>query len=90
MNTKRLIGSGLAFVLLLTVLGSITPTIWSKIDSDLLAAAAVGDITRVKELIEAGADITAKNEYDETSLMLAAYHSRNDVAQLLKDAGAKE
>ena len=47
-----------------------------------------GDLVALARLIEAGADIDAKNQQGQTGLMLSARDGRVDVARLLVDRGA--
>ncbi|PJB71592.1 MAG: hypothetical protein CO093_04770 [Alphaproteobacteria bacterium CG_4_9_14_3_um_filter_47_13] len=44
----------------------------------------------VRSLIKAGADVHAKNEYQETALILATEEGHTEIAQMLRAAGAKE
>ena len=51
-------------------------------------AAMAGDLSQVRELIEAGADINAKEKLEGwTPLKVAQVHKNNDVAILLKERG---
>jgi ankyrin repeat protein len=44
----------------------------------------------VKVLIDAGADVNAKNKDGKTALMWAARYGHTEVAEILKQAGARE
>jgi ankyrin repeat protein len=55
---------------------------------DLLEAAAHGDLVEVKNLLEAGVNINAKNENGITALMLAATSGYGDIVELLLAQGA--
>jgi len=60
---------------------------------ELLQAAAAGDLAQVKALLNAGADVNAKDELGWTPLMKACFnddvdHGFPEVAQTLIDAGA--
>lgn len=56
--------------------------------SKLHEAAALGDLRRVRELLERGANINAKDEYGRTPLHIAAIKGYQDVAQFLIEKGA--
>ncbi|UCF81171.1 MAG: ankyrin repeat domain-containing protein [Acidobacteriota bacterium] len=58
------------------------------INSDLLEAAKAGGTAKVKQLLNKGADVNAKNEYGWTALMKAARYGRTETAKALLDAGA--
>ncbi|MEM6469283.1 MAG: PQQ-binding-like beta-propeller repeat protein [Planctomycetota bacterium] len=61
----------------------------TTLDSDdLWRAAAEGDAEQVKDCLEAGVDVDAKNPYGVTALLLAAEHGKTDVAKQLLAAGA--
>ena len=47
-----------------------------------------GDSVTLARLIEAGADVDAKNQHGQTGLMLSARDGRLDVVRLLVDHGA--
>jgi ankyrin repeat protein len=53
-------------------------------------AAKAGNVDQVRQLIEKGADVNAKNVFGSTPLLLAAEVGHKDVAELLKKHGAKE
>ncbi len=56
-----------------------------------MAAAKRGQTDIVQALLEAGADINAKDKYGKTTaLMFAAANGHTDVVELLKKARAKE
>ncbi len=59
-----------------------------KTDS-LLQAASEGDIAQVQSLLEAGADINAKDEQGRTVLEAAALAQHFDLIRLLLDKGAQ-
>ena len=50
-------------------------------------AAMSGDLGRVRELIEAGADINAKEKDGMTPLKVAQVHKNDEVAIFLKELG---
>src|SRR4026208_1835282 len=55
---------------------------------DLLAAVRKGDATRVKVLLEQGADVNAKSPYGATGLFFAADRGNMEVIRILIDHGA--
>jgi ankyrin repeat protein len=54
----------------------------------LIRAALVGDLWRVKQLIERGADINAKDNWGRNALIVAAVKGHLDVIQTLLDGEA--
>lgn len=62
-------------------------------NTELLNASEYGDTDTARMLIEAGADVNAKNKYGETALIIA-YQSQpddgGDIAELLKEYGGTE
>jgi len=61
-----------------------------EIDKKLLNACEIGDLEKVKQLLENGADVNAENKYGLTALMYASYNGHKEVVELLKSYGAKE
>ncbi|WP_167496567.1 ankyrin repeat domain-containing protein [Desulfopila sp. IMCC35006] len=55
---------------------------------DLLEAAARGDLTGVKNLLDQGADVNVKNKDGITALMLASADGYKDIVELLLTQGA--
>jgi ankyrin repeat protein len=56
----------------------------------LLNACKDGNLEKVKQLLEKGADVNAKNKYGGTALMYASYQGHEEIVKLLKSYGAKE
>ena len=56
----------------------------------LIMAALNGHIKIVKLLVEANADINAKNTSGVTALMAATQNGHTAIAELLREYGAKE
>jgi ankyrin repeat protein len=57
-------------------------------DSALSCASKSGHIDCVRDLIDAGADVNARNRHGETALMFASYENRPELAQILLNNGA--
>ena len=61
--------------------------VWSADDPPILEASSNGDLGKVKSLIEAEANINAKNKDGNTPLHLAAREGHENVVKLLVEAG---
>jgi outer membrane protein assembly factor BamB len=63
-----------------------------KLNDQLIASAFNSDIGMVKKMLDAGADVNAKDEYGQTALMLAAecliVYNKKDIIELLIKRGA--
>lgn len=55
---------------------------------DIHTAVFMGNVDAVRQHIEAGSDLNAKDQYGSTPLIIAATFNKPDVAILLIDAGA--
>jgi len=70
----------------------LAPVTKNSLDEQLVAAASKGDGEAVKKLVEAGANVNARDQYGRTALMLAAQAGaksyKTDVIKLLLDRGA--
>ena len=60
------------------------------IDEKLLNACEVGDLEKIKQLLENGADVNAKDKYGWTALRYASSWGHKEIVELLKSYGAKE
>lgn len=60
----------------------------SDSNAELLDAAGVGDVDRVKAALDNGAGIEARDDHERTALLLAATHDHVDVARVLVASGA--
>ena len=60
----------------------------SKLNKGLINAAFKGDSIEAEALLQAGADVDAKSNSDQTVLMYAAMRGHTEVMQLLLKAGA--
>jgi len=60
-----------------------------KLNDELLAAAAAGELDKVKELLEAGADVNARDRHGRTPMMRAvnSADAYSIVLYLLKQGG---
>lgn len=56
----------------------------------LIAASGEGKLETVKLLIEKGADVNAKDKNGNTPLKNALSHGKTEIAEFLREAGAKE
>ncbi len=66
----------------------IDPEKQEKVNGQFLKAVKKGKIKKVKELLENGADIGAKDETDTTALMYAAWGGFSETTKLLIEKGA--
>lgn len=64
------------------------PTMPAIADQQLRKAAAAGDLAGVEQALQAGADVRAKDEHDNTALNEAALWGHAAVVRTLLDAGA--
>jgi len=55
---------------------------------ELHDAARKGDIVKVRQLLEQGTDVNARDQDQRTPLCIAAYYGKTDVAKLLIEKGA--
>jgi hypothetical protein len=60
----------------------------SLIDKELLKASGIGDVEKVKKLLKEGADVNAKDKWDDTPLHLAAIYGHIEVVKVLIENGA--
>lgn len=58
-------------------------------DLDLIQASRIGDLTRVKTLIDQGADLNAVDQEGWTPYLAASAEGNWTVMKLLQDKGAK-
>lgn len=56
----------------------------------LIVASGEGNFEKVKQLIDNGADVNAKDEKGNTALKNALSHGKTDIGEFLRKAGAKE
>src|SRR5574343_236285 len=59
-----------------------------EIDELLLHASHTDNIKLIQELIDAGANVNAQNNYGRTALMYASYNRHPECVRLLLEAGA--
>ena len=59
----------------------------SEMVNELVDAAEGGDVQRIRELIDAGVDINARNQYGEIALIKATLEEYSDVVRLLIENG---
>ncbi|MGN1309765.1 MAG: ankyrin repeat domain-containing protein, partial [Akkermansia sp.] len=65
-----------------------TPQDQKKVNDALLEAAREGNAECVRQLLDRGADIEAKDKDGETALIRAAWYGKTEVVSLLLDRGA--
>lgn len=84
--------SAVARMLLLCLLAMVTPactaTSRSDADAQLRDAASRGDARAVREALDAGADLEARDGQGRTALLLATHGNKVDAARELIEAGA--
>jgi uncharacterized protein len=67
---------------------SSTATATMEYGMDLIGAAERGDVAAVRQLLDKGANVEARDASGKTALIAAAYANHLDVAKVLIDAGA--
>ena len=60
----------------------------NQLNEELVFSAWNGDTSQVRQLLDQGAYIEAKDHYDQTPLQFASYNGHTDTAKLLLDRGA--
>lgn len=61
-----------------------------KLSQALISASAIGNIQKVQQLLNKGADIKAKSKIGWTALKTASHkHDREEIVKLLKSHGAR-
>ncbi len=65
-------------------------TAFCDVNDDLIKASQRGNIGLVRQAVEKGANINAKDEYGNTALMHAAQQDHKEMVTLLKRHGAVE
>ena len=76
-------------ITLLTVAFLLAPVARAQnLNEDFLAAARKGDVAKLKELLDKGADVNAKTEYGATALAYACDKGHVEVVKLLLERGA--
>ena len=63
---------------------------FADINEDLLIAAQFGTVDEVQTLLNAGADVNAKNRFGDTALKNAKENGHIEIVDLLLQAGAEE
>lgn len=61
----------------------------AEASQQLLLASHNGEIARIRQLLEEGADVSAADERGQTALMLAAFNGHTDIVWLLLEEGAR-
>jgi len=77
------------FIRATTLLLAVAGATWAAGGDDLVQKAWAGDLEGITQLIDAGADVDARNEAGSTALVLAAsFRDYEDVVELLISKGA--
>lgn len=82
MRTKTLI-----LTLIIFVMGVSTVAAKTRLEK-FMEAAAKGDRGAIEKFLEKGMDVNAKNSYDKTALMFAAYEGQSEIVAFLIEKGA--
>jgi ankyrin repeat protein len=82
---STIVGSFRIFVLALYAAGMPAVTV---ADTPLHRAARIGDVAKIRSLIEDGADVNVKTSYGETPLFKAAQAGHREAVELLLASGA--
>ncbi|MGC8924313.1 MAG: ankyrin repeat domain-containing protein, partial [Candidatus Micrarchaeia archaeon] len=67
---------------------TLSPVEQEKPNSELLEAAKSGDLARIKELLNMGADVNAKDNYGRTPAHYAAWNGHPEPLKVLIEHGA--
>ena len=76
-------------IIVLGLLVMLCTVVWAKLGDELIQAAKWCDIAEVKSLIEEGADVNYKDEYNGyTALMIATIYGCTEIIEIFISAGA--
>jgi ankyrin repeat protein len=78
----------ISLFLIFSCVGDQKGVTYEDMDKALIEAIKKEDVNEVKKLLEAGADVNVKNDFDFTALMLAVLKENPDIIRLLLDNGA--
>ncbi|MGO4556773.1 ankyrin repeat domain-containing protein, partial [Stenotrophomonas sp. 2YAF22] len=85
---RSALGRMLLLCLLVMVIPACTATSRGDADAQLRDAASRGDVEAVREALDAGADLEARDGQGRTALLLATHGNNVDAARELIEAGA--
>ena len=78
------------FLVLGIIISLTTISYRNDLDDALMDAVYEGNLAKVKELVENGADVNLTNKKGYTALMYASENGHTDIVEFLKSVGAKE
>ena len=78
------------FLVLGIIISLTTISYGNDLDDALMDAVYEGNLAKVKELVENGADVNLTNKKGYTALMYASENGHTDIVEFLKSVGAKE
>ena len=78
------------FLVLGIIISLTTISYGNDLDDALMDAVYEGNLAKVKEFVENGANVNLTNKKGYTALMYASENGHTDIVEFLKSVGAKE